>query len=117
MRSDRAKDVYKRSINGKAHIDPADHQRVTTTNVVILFQKFHIDTKVEPHHSRPVIKTLGSGKAWFFTEGHLVKGTWRKKSDTAPTRFIGPDGKEYPLVRGRTFIQVVPPGTKISVKH
>jgi Protein of unknown function (DUF3048) N-terminal domain/Protein of unknown function (DUF3048) C-terminal domain len=113
---DRASDRYLRSINGKAHIDPADGQRVTTTNVVILFQKFRIDTKIEPHHSRPDIKTLGKGKAWFLIEGHLVKGTWRKKSDTAPTRFLGPDGKEIALVRGRTFIQVVPPATKITVK-
>ncbi len=113
---DRASNRYLRSINGKAHIDPADDQRVAPTNVVVLFQKFRIDTKIEPHHSRPDIKTRGSGKAWFFTEGHLVKGTWKKGSDTGPTRFVGPDGKEFPLVRGQTFIQVVPPKTKITVK-
>ena len=115
-RFDPATDAYLRSINGKAHIDPADGQRVTATNVVVLFQKFRIDTRIEPGHSRPDIKTIGSGKAWFFSEGRLVKGTWRKRNDTGPTRFFDAAGTEIVLVRGRTFIQVVPTGTKITVK-
>jgi Protein of unknown function (DUF3048) N-terminal domain/Protein of unknown function (DUF3048) C-terminal domain len=115
-RFDPATDSYLRSIDGKPHVDPADDQRVTTTNIVVLFQKFRIDTKIEPGHSRPDITTLGSGKAWIIQEGKLIKGTWRKKSDTAPTRFLDADGKEIPLVRGRTFIQVVPPSTKVTVK-
>lgn len=114
---DPATDAYLRSINGKAHVDPADGQRVTTTNVVVLFQKFRIDTRIEPGHSRPDIKTIGSGKAWFFSEGKLVKGTWRKRNDTGPTRFFDAAGTEVVLVRGRTFIQVVPIGTKVTVKE
>ena len=58
----------------------------------------------------------GKGKAWVFSEGRLVKGTWRKRSDTGPTRVYDADGKEIPLVRGRTFIQVVPTKTKVTVK-
>jgi hypothetical protein len=115
-RYDREANRYLRSIDGKAHIDPADDKRVTTTNVVVLFQKFRIDTRIEPGHSRPDITTLGTGKAWIFNEGHLVKGTWRKRSDTGPTRLYDADGVEIQLVRGRTFFQVVPTGTKITVK-
>lgn len=113
---DPATDTYLRSINGKPHVDPADGQRVTAANVVVLFQKFRIDTKIEPGHSRPDITTLGSGKAWIFVEGRLIKGRWSKSSDTAVTRFLDADGNEVPLVRGRTFIQVVPLGTKVTAK-
>ncbi len=115
-RFDPATDTYLRSVDGKAHIDPADGKRVTTTNLVVLFQRFRIDTKIEPGHSRPDIKTIGSGPAWVFQEGRLVKGTWRKRSDTGPTRLFDPAGDELPLVRGRTFFQVVPPSTKVTVK-
>jgi hypothetical protein len=115
-RYDPAKNLYLRSIDGKAHIDPADDKRVTTTNVVVLFQKFRIDTRIEPGHSRPDVTTLGTGVAWIFNEGHLVKGTWRKRTDTAPTRLYDADGKEIVLVRGRTFFQVVPPKTKVTSK-
>ncbi len=108
--------TYLRSVDDKPHIDPADGTRVTTTNVVVLFQKFRIDTKIEPGHSRPDITTKGSGTAWVFGEGVLTKGTWRKQTDIGPTLLFDAAGDEIPLIRGRTFFQVVPPGTKITVK-
>ena len=113
---DRATNLYRRSVNGKAHIDAADGKRVTTTNVVVLFQKFRIDTKIEPGHSRPDITTIGKGKALIFREGRVVEATWSKAGDTDPTLLLDADGQEIPLVRGRTFFQVVPPSTKVSVK-
>ena len=36
-----------------------------------------------------------------------VKGEWRKKSATAPTRLFGPDGKPITLTAGQTFVQVI----------
>ena len=45
---------------------------------------FRIDTKIEPGHSRPDIKTLGSGKALVFQEGRVIKATWRKKRRHGP---------------------------------
>jgi len=112
-RYDRESNRYRRSIDGKAHVDPADGKRVAPTNVVVLYQRFRIDTKIEPGHSRPDIKTLGSGKALVFQEGRVIKGTWSKKNDTAPTR-ITAGGKDIPLVRGQTFIQVVPTSAKVT---
>ena len=114
-RYDRATNLYRRSVDGKAQIDPADKARVTTTNIVVLFQKFRIDTKIEPGHSRPDITTLGSGEALVLREGRVVEATWRKDDDASPTLLLDAAGAEIPLVRGRTFIQVVPPRTKVVV--
>jgi hypothetical protein len=113
---DRGSNLYRRSVDGKPHIDRADGKRVTTTNVVVLFQKFRIDTKIEPGHSRPDITTIGKGRALVFREGRVVEATWSKGGDAEPTILLDADGKELPLVRGRTFIQVVPPSTKVTVK-
>jgi Protein of unknown function (DUF3048) N-terminal domain/Protein of unknown function (DUF3048) C-terminal domain len=112
---DRASNSYRRSVNGDAQIDQADGKRVTTTNIVVLFQKFRIDTKIERGHSRPDITTIGKGRALVFREGHVIEGTWSKAGDADPTLILDADGKEIPLVRGRTFIQVVPPKTAIKV--
>jgi Protein of unknown function (DUF3048) C-terminal domain len=87
---------------------------VTARNVVVLFQPFRIDTKIEPGHSRPVVGSIGSGKAWIFREGKVVSGTWRKREATGPTRLFDAKGIEIPLIRGRTFFQIVPLGTKVS---
>ena len=114
-RYDPAANVYLRSVDGKAQRDPADGERVTTTNVVVLFQKFRIDRKIEPGHSRPDITTLGTGRALVFREGRVVEATWSKEGDTAPTLLLDAAGIEIPLIRGRTFIQVVPPKTKVTI--
>lgn len=113
---DRDTNLYRRSVDGKAQIDPADDKRVTTRNIVVLFQKFRIDTKIEPGHSRPDIKTIGEGRALVFREGTVIEGTWSKAGDAEPTIVRDDSGQEIPLVRGKTFIQVVPPGTKVTVK-
>lgn len=112
---DRAANVYRRSLDGRAQVDPADGKRVTTRNVVVLFQKFRIDTKIEPGHSRPVIESIGQGTAWIFREGMLTKGQWSKADEGATTLLLDASGKEIPLVRGNSFFQVVPLTTKVTV--
>lgn len=110
---DRSTNLYLRTLDGRAQFDPADGKRVTTTNVVVLFQPFHTDSTIERGHARPVIGDIGRGTAWVFREGRLLKGTWRKASETATTRFFDAAGVEIPLVRGRTFFQIVPKATKV----
>ena len=83
-RYDRAANVYQRKVDGKNQVDPADGKRVTTTNVVVLFQSFRTDSKIEPGHARPVIGDIGHGTAWVFREGRLVKGTWSRLPLAAP---------------------------------
>jgi hypothetical protein len=111
---DRASNLYRRSIDGRAQIDAADGRRVTTRNVVVLFQKYRIDTTLEAGHSRPVIDDIGKGTAWIFSEGRFTSATWVKPSIEATTRLVDSAGKELALVRGRTFFQIVNIGAKVS---
>ena len=75
---DRERNLYLRSVDGRPHIDAADDKRVSVTNVVVLYQKFRIDTKIEPGHSRPDFTTIGSGKALVFREGKVVRRPGRR---------------------------------------
>jgi hypothetical protein len=59
---------------------------------------------------------IGRGTAWIATNGKTIKGTWRKTSMTGPTRFFDAKGKPVTLTVGQTFIQVMPRGSKITVK-
>jgi hypothetical protein len=110
---DRSSNLYLRTIDGRSQFDPADGKRVTTTNVVVLFQSFHTDSTIERGHARPVIGDIGQGTAWVFREGRLLKGTWRKAGETAATRLFDTAGVEIPLIRGRTFFQIVPKATAV----
>ena len=59
---------------------------------------------------------IGTGKAWIATNGHTIKGTWRKDSMTKPTRFYDAAGKPVTLTIGQTFVQVMRTGTKVTIK-
>lgn len=105
---------YLRSVAGKPQVDAADGKRVTARNIVVLFMRLSVDPDSEPHHNRPVLDHVGTGKALVFRDGHVIKGTWKKPSAHALTRFYDADGEEISLVRGRIFIQVVPTGAKVT---
>jgi hypothetical protein len=95
-------------------VDPADGKAVMTRNVVVLFMSFRTDTKIEPGHSRPVVGSIGIGRAMIFREGRLLEGTWSKADEVSPTRLLDAAGTEIPLVTGRTFFQIVPDDTRVT---
>ena len=111
---DPATNAYQRFVNGAAQTDQMDGQLVTARTIVVLFMTFRTDSTIEAGHNRPVLGFIGSGVAWVYTEGTLVKGRWSKPHEGDPTVILGPDGVELPFVRGRIFMQVVPIGTKVG---
>lgn len=113
---DRAANLYRRTLDGRPHVDPLEKAQVTARTVVVLYMKFRTDSTIEPGHNRPVLGFVGTGKAWIFLEGTTVIGTWSKAGPTEPTLILGPDGTELPFLRGRIFMQVVPIGTNVTVK-
>ena len=111
---DNATNSYLRSVAGKAQLDAMDGQRVVARDVVVLFMALSIDPQSERGHARPVLAQIGTGTAWVFRDGHVIKGKWAKKDAGALTQLYDAAGKEIPLVRGRIFFQVVPTGTKVT---
>ena len=111
---DPATNTYLRSIAGKAHVDPADGRRVAAKNVVVLTMRLSYDPESEAGHRRPILDQIGQGAALVFRDGTVVAGTWKKADQGGLTRFYDAAGVEIALNRGRTFIQVVATGTKIT---
>ena len=92
---------------------------VAPTNVVVLSIPFS-PLNDGSGHGRLDAGLVGEGDALVFRAGELVKGHWRKTAFDAPTELLapGPDGIPAPiaLVRGQTFVQVVPAGTPIQIR-
>lgn len=109
-RYDAASNRYVRYINKSKtpQVDRDDGQIVAPTNVVILRMAFGPLNDGHPDKHRLEANDVGKGQAWISTNGVTVKGTWRKKSATAPTLLFGPDGKAVTLTAGQTFVQVLP---------
>lgn len=100
------------SVEGKEK-DAGTGKRVAPKNVIIMVVRF---APLGDKKHRLEADLIGSGPAWIATNGTTIKGTWKKKSLTAPTRFYDAKGKPVTLTIGQTFIQVVPTGTPITIK-
>ena len=109
-RYDAATNTYPRYIDGsrQPQVDRADGEIVAPKNVVILRMVIGALSDGHPNKHRLDAHNIGKGEAWISTGGVTVKGQWRKKSATAPTRLFGPDGKPITLTAGQTFVQVIP---------
>ncbi len=115
-RYDRKTNTYKRSVSGsKMQIDQADGKQVAPKNVVVMLMSFG-PLNDGSNKQRLEAQVIGSGTAWIATNGHTIKGTWRKTGMTKPTRFYDADGNAVTLTVGQTFIQVLPKGSKIVIK-
>ncbi|HET9614102.1 MAG TPA: DUF3048 domain-containing protein [Candidatus Limnocylindrales bacterium] len=105
----RATNTYLRSVSveGKEY-DGSTKQRVAPKNVIVMQMVFGPlnDGEYAKKH-RLEAQVVGSGKAWISTNGVTIKGTWRKPSLTAPTRFFDSQGNPVTLTVGQTFIQVM----------
>lgn len=103
---------YLRFNGGVAHLDNEfDKPQLTAKNVVIMFatEKGPVDN--EKHMFYQVI---GTGKAIVFQNGIVIDGTWSKDSALDREVFYDTNGKEISMVRGTTWVEVVPAGNNIS---
>jgi hypothetical protein len=115
-RYDRKTNTYRRSVSGAApQVDRGDGKVVAPKNVVVMLMSFG-PLNDGSHKNRLEADFVGSGTAYIATNGHTIKGTWRKDSITKPTRFYGKDGKPVTLTIGQTFVQVMQKGTTVTIK-
>jgi hypothetical protein len=112
---DRSSNTYPRSVSveGKqfdAGVKPK--VRIAPKNIVVMIVRF---VPLGDKKHRLDGQVTGSGVAWIATNGRTIKGTWEKKSFSAPVHFYRKDGTEVTLTVGQTFVQVVARGTTITV--
>jgi len=102
---DAATSTWKRAY-GFAPFLGADGTQVAPTNVIVQFINYPAGSEGE---------LLGSGDAWIFSNGALVKGRWAKSDPTVPTQFTNVFGVPVPLTPGRTWIELAPLTAAVDV--
>lgn len=96
-----------RSQNGSAHV-VIGGQRLAPENVVVLevtYGTSSIDAESPEAH------TVGTGRAWVFTAGRLVAGSWSRSASDQPIAILDTDGDPIGLTPGQTFVELAPPGS------
>jgi hypothetical protein len=109
---------WMRGQNGSVDVDRAG-QQLSATNVVIEFIPYVFSGWATgeggPPAPIPEGVMVGSGAAWYFSNGHLVKGSWTRAGLTSLTAYRDAKGHMMRLNRGRTWVELVPVGTVPTV--
>jgi hypothetical protein len=114
---DRKSNTYLRSVSGESkQTDASSKKRVAPKNVVVMLVNFAPLNDGSKKH-RLEAQFRGKGVAWIATNGRTIKGEWRKKTLTAPTRFYDKNGKQVTFTVGQTFIQVIPKSFRPFIKN
>jgi hypothetical protein len=71
-------------------------------NVVVLFVDYPNGTSAIGAEANLV----GSGTAWVFTAGQVVKGSWARPDKAAPAALLDAAGTEIELTPGQTWVEL-----------
>lgn len=103
---------YKRFNGGKEHIEwEFDKPQLSAKNVVVMLVKETGPVDSEHHMYYEVV---GTGKALIFQNGEVITGTWSKKSQLDREVFYDTNGKEVKMVRGTTWVELVPAQNQVT---
>lgn len=93
---------YLRKQGGKSH-DVAEGGQVDAVNVVVV----EVDYRPSPADARsPEAQTTGTGTAYVFTGGVLIRGTWKRDDRLQPFTLTDADGAVIALTPGRTWVEL-----------
>ena len=101
---DKSSNKYLKSTGGKPSLDRESNEQLSFNNVIALVTDIANSGDSAGHM---VVRTTGSGKAFFFFDGNVVEGTWERQSVTDPMQFKDSAGNNVLFNRGSTYIGMV----------
>ncbi len=100
---DATTNTYLRFLNDCPYLDLNSGMQLSAANVLIQ----QVSMWAFDSEGRLEVDLFGQGKAWFFSNGQMQEGTWRKDSSTSRTRFYDQTNVELSMTKGITWIQLI----------
>lgn len=94
--------LYYRSQYGAAQKDDMNGEQLAVSNVV--FKICHGEVREPSDKDYLAFGVHGTGDAYVFTNGKVIKGTWKRSSDYEPNIYLDENGKEIILNQGKTWV-------------
>lgn len=94
--------LYYRYQFDAAHIDEYNGEQLTVSNVV--FKVCHGEVREPSSYDYLAFGVHGTGDAYIFTNGKVIKGTWSRESDNGANMFYDENGDEVIFNQGKTWI-------------
>lgn len=92
--------LYYRYQYGAPQVDADNGEQLAVSNVV--FKICH--GEVRDSHDYLAFRVHGNGKAYVFTNGKVIEGTWKRNSDYEANIFCDKNGNEIVFNQGKTWI-------------
>lgn len=104
--------AYIRTNSSGDYVDRDNGQVVPFANVIVM------RTKIQWNDGYLYLKDhlIGDGVAEIFQNGKYVRGAWVRSSQDGRIVFVGPDGEELAMQRGKTFIVITNDVTDVSYR-
>ncbi len=90
--------TWKRDIDGQPFV-MADQTQVAPTNVIVQFTQYTGGGEAD---------VSGEGVAWIFSDGKLIRGTWRRTSRDEVIQYFDAAGAPVKLLPGSTWVELLP---------
>jgi hypothetical protein len=105
--------AWVRDQNGTPDVDRAGVQ-INAANVIVQFVSYVTSGIATGEGVAPTPipegELVGSGTAWYFSGGQVVKGSWTRSTLTSTTQYADASGAAIRLRPGRTWVELVPVG-------
>ena len=111
---DKASNSYVRSNGGAPHIDKNTSKPITSKNVVVVFADETEANDGYDQGTHLLYAIIGDGDGLIFQNGKQAKITWKKPTEEDMMRFYDASGREINLVRGQTWVSILPTGNKVN---
>ncbi len=93
---------WARTQDGAATVDTGG-ARTAPETVIVQFTTYGVSAA---DRNSPEALLVGSGTAWIFTEGQLIRGTWEKTRGNAVTQYFDANGAPVELLPGRIWVEL-----------
>lgn len=104
---DPATNLYYRYIYGEPHMDAANDEQLSFSNIIIQntygYSRDAKDYRIYQCHDN-------TRDGWYITNGHAIHITWTKTTDYEPTRYYDDNGNQIVMSTGKTMICVLQDG-------
>lgn len=97
---------WARSQDGTATVD-TNGVRTAPETVIVQFTNYGTSAA---DSASPEAQVVGSGTAWIFTEGQLIRGSWSKPRPNAVIEYTDSNGDPVELLPGRVWVELPEPG-------
>jgi hypothetical protein len=111
---DKTTNSYKRVNGGEPHIDMNTKKQLEAKNVIVVFSEESPANDGYTGGQHLLYDLEGTGDAIVFQNGKAIKATWNKKNPKTRMTWTDEDGKEIAIVRGQTWVEVLPADNKVT---